>query len=84
MDATTALGLIAGALTTASLVPQVLKIWKTKSAEDVSLAMFIAFCCGVSLWLIYGVLSGDVPIVVWNSITLALGLAIVTMKVKYT
>ena len=84
MDANTALGLIAGALTTASLVPQVLKIWKTKSAEDVSLAMFIAFCCGVALWLIYGILSGDVPIVVWNSITLALALAIVTMKVKYT
>jgi MtN3 and saliva related transmembrane protein len=46
MDLTVALGLLAGGLTTVSFVPQVIKIWKTKSAEDVSLKMFLALCAG--------------------------------------
>jgi MtN3 and saliva related transmembrane protein len=49
MDMTDGLGLLAGGLTTASFVPQVTKIWKTKSVEDVSLKMFVAFCIGVGL-----------------------------------
>ena len=77
------LGLAAGALTTVSLVPQVTQIWKTKSAKDVSLGMFVAFCVGVALWLSYGILQGELPIIVWNAITLVLGLAIVAMKLKY-
>jgi MtN3 and saliva related transmembrane protein len=52
LDLTTAIGLAAGLLTTVSLIPQVTKIWKTKSAKDVSRKMFIAFCVGVALWLV--------------------------------
>ena len=77
------LGLAAGALTTVSLVPQATQIWKTKSAKDVSLGMFAVFCAGVALWLGYGILQGELPIIVWNAITLVLGLAIVAMKLKY-
>ena len=83
MDGLTVLGLVAGGLTTASFVPQVRKIWKTKSAEDVSLLMFAAFCVGVSLWLVYGFMKGEVAIIVTNAVTLALGAAIVWMKLKY-
>lgn len=83
MDGITWLGLAAGGLTTASFVPQVTKIWKTKSAEDVSLAMFIAFCVGVSLWLVYGFIKGEVAIIATNAVTLALGAAIVWMKLKF-
>jgi MtN3 and saliva related transmembrane protein len=83
MDIATGLGLAAGALTTVSLVPQVTKICKTKSAKDVSLGMFVAFCIGVALWLTYGVMQTDLPIIVWNGITLVLALAIVVMKLKY-
>ena len=83
MDSLTALGLVAGGLTTASFVPQVRKIWKTKSAEDVSLAMFAAFCVGVSMWLAYGVIKGEVAIIVTNAVTLALGAAIVCMKLRF-
>jgi MtN3 and saliva related transmembrane protein len=83
MDFTTVLGLVAGALTTVSLVPQVAQIWKTRSAKDVSLGMFVVFCIGVAMWLTYGILQSDVPIVVWNSITLVLSLAVVVMKLKY-
>jgi MtN3 and saliva related transmembrane protein len=83
MDLTDGLGLLAGGLTTASFVPQVLKIYKTKSAEDVSLTMFIAFCVGVGLWLTYGIIKQDWAILLTNGVTLVLGLAILVMKIKY-
>jgi MtN3 and saliva related transmembrane protein len=83
MDMIVGLGLLAGGLTTASFVPQVAKIWKTKSAEDVSLTMFVAFCIGVCLWLIYGVIKKDWAILITNGVTLILGLAILVMKIKY-
>lgn len=83
MDLTTVLGLAAGLLTTISLVPQVTKIWKTRSAKDVSRKMFIAFCLGVALWLAYGVVKGDLPMMIWNSISLALALSILGMKLKF-
>jgi MtN3 and saliva related transmembrane protein len=83
MDMTVGLGLLAGGLTTASFVPQVAKIWKTKSAEDVSLTMFVAFCVGVALWLTYGIIKKDWAILATNGVTLVLGLAILVMKIKY-
>ena len=83
MDLTTVLGLAAGLFTTISLVPQVMKIWKTKSAKDVSRKMFMAFCFGVALWLAYGFIKGDLPMIVWNSISLVLALSILGMKLKF-
>ena len=83
MDLTVGLGLLAGCLTTISFVPQAWKIWKTKTAEDVSLKMFIALCLGVGLWLAYGFIKKDTAILVTNGVTLLLALAILTMKLKY-
>ena len=83
MDMNVGLGLLAGGLTTASFVPQVTKIWKTKSADDVSLTMFVAFCIGVGLWLTYGMIKKDWAILLTNGVTLLLGLAILLMKIKY-
>jgi len=83
MDLVTLIGLAAGLLTTMSLVPQALKIWKTKSAKDVSQRMFIAFCLGVSLWLVYGIMRQEMPIILWNSVSLAFGLGILVMKLRY-
>ena len=83
MEGLTLLGLVAGGLTSLSFVPQVRKIWKTKSAEDVSLLMFAAFCVGVSLWIAYGVMKGEAAIVVTNAVTLVFGAAIVWMKLKF-
>ena len=83
MDLTTLVGLAAGLLTTISLVPQVTKIWKSRSAKDVSRKMFITFCIGISLWLAYGIAKGDVPMIVWNSVSLALALCILLMKFRF-
>jgi MtN3 and saliva related transmembrane protein len=74
---------LAGGLTTASFVPQVRKIWKTKSAKDVSLLMFVAFCVGVSMWIVYGFMKGEAAIIATNAVTLVLGAAIIWMKLKY-
>jgi MtN3 and saliva related transmembrane protein len=83
MDVTSLTGFAAGLLTTIAFIPQVARIWKTKSAEDVSLAAFIAFAVGVGLWLVYGILKQEPPIIVWNGVTLLLAGAIVAMKVRY-
>jgi MtN3 and saliva related transmembrane protein len=83
MDLTTLIGLMAGLLTTLSLVPQALKIWKSKSAKDISLKMFVAFSVGVALWLVYGILQKEVPMILWNAVSLALASAILAMKFKF-
>lgn len=84
MDFTTTLGLLAGVLTTTSFFPQLLKLVRTKSAKDISRGMFVMFCTGVMLWLIYGVLHRDVALIAANSVTLILALTILVLKVKYT
>lgn len=80
MPETELLGLIAGTLTTLAFLPQVIKIWKSRSAHDISLGMFLLFSAGVALWLVYGIRLGAVPIIAANAVTLALSLAILGMK----
>lgn len=77
------LGYIAGILTTLAFVPQVLQIYKTKSAKDVSLAMFLIFTAGVIMWLVYGIKVQALPVIAANSITLILSLVILFFKFKY-
>ena len=83
MDSTTILGYFAGALTTMSLLPQVLKMWKTKSARDVSLGMFIIFVVGISLWIAYGVAISSAPVIIANSVSLMLGFIVLWLKFKF-
>jgi MtN3 and saliva related transmembrane protein len=83
MDSITALGLLAGTLTTIAFVPQLTKTWKTKSAEDISFGMFAIFCIGVLLWLVYGLLIGALPVILANIVTLVLAGAILVLKIKY-
>lgn len=72
MSAVTLLGLAAAACTTAAFVPQVLKAWRSGSSADLSLGMYGLFTLGIVLWLIYGVLVRDAPIIVANGVTLVL------------
>ncbi len=83
MDISNTLGLIAGIFTTAAFVPQVVKIWRTRSTDDISLGMFSLFNVGLLLWLGYGTLIGSVPIVVSNLVTLVLALTILFFKLRY-
>ena len=83
MDPITAVGLLAGTLTTIAFVPQLTKTWKTKSAEDISIGMFAIFCAGVLLWLLYGLLIGALPVILANTVTLVLAGAILVLKLRY-
>jgi MtN3 and saliva related transmembrane protein len=80
---TTAIGLLAAMGTTLSFLPQALKIIKTKDTKSISLSMYILFVSGVFLWLIYGVLRQDVPIIIANAVTLILASLILYFKIKY-
>jgi MtN3 and saliva related transmembrane protein len=83
MDTTTILGYVAGAVTTTSLVPQVMKIWKTKSARDVSLGMFLIFSIGISLWIAYGFFLHSMPIIIATAVSLLLGFIVLGLKLKF-
>jgi MtN3 and saliva related transmembrane protein len=74
------IGLIAGTLTTLSFVPQVIRSWRRRSVADLSMTMLLAFAAGVSLWIVYGVLTRAIPVIVSNSVTLVLALALIAMK----
>ena len=76
-------GYFAGFLTTVSLIPQVIKTWKTKSATDFSLAMLLTWWSGIVCWIIYGVLVDAKPIILWNLGTLFLAGSILIMKLKF-
>jgi MtN3 and saliva related transmembrane protein len=83
LDIPNLVGLAAGFLTTVAFVPQAAQIWKAKSARDISLPAFGAFALGVLLWLAYGLLRGELPIILWNAVTLVLAVAILAMKVRF-
>ena len=82
MEGSEAVGLVAGALTTASFVPQVIKTWRTRRARDFSLPMLLLFTIGVALWLVYGVMIGSRPVIVPNVITLVLTAYILSVKLR--
>ncbi len=83
MELVTAIGFTAGALTTVAFLPQLQRTWKTRSADDVSLAMLLTFTTGVLLWFVYGLLVQSWPIVVTNVVTFLLTAAILVLKLRF-
>ena len=77
-------GYIAAILTTAAFLPQLIKTFKTKKAEDVSLVTLIMFICGLVSWIIYGYRISSLPILIANIITLILNLFILISKIYYS
>lgn len=83
MDLIQVLGLAAGSLTTMSFLPQVIKTWRSRSAKDLSLVMFSLFCVGVVLWLIYGIIVKDIPVMVANFVTFLLAATLLFFKLRF-
>lgn len=83
MQPITALGLVAGTLTTLSFLPQVHKAWTTRRCDDLSMGMLLSFGAGVLLWVIYGLYLRAAPIILANVVTLALVLALIALKTRY-
>ena len=77
-----AAGLVAGGLSTYSLVPQVLKIWREGDAEAISKRMFAIRAFGLALWAVYGYVAGSLPITIFSSLSLLLRAAILVLKAR--
>lgn len=76
------IGLLAGALTTISFVPQLVHTVRTKDTKSISLGMYIIFCTGVLFWTIYGFFIQALPVIGWNLVTLVLASCILFFKIK--
>jgi MtN3 and saliva related transmembrane protein len=79
----TDLGLLAGAITTVAGVPQVVRAWRTKSVEDISVWQPVLLCIGMSLWLVYGVMIGDLPLMAANFFSLLCYAILLLLKILY-
>ncbi|MBI2868017.1 MAG: SemiSWEET transporter [Chloroflexi bacterium] len=76
-------GFLAGALTSFGFVPQIVRVYRLKSARDLSLSFTLLFLSGVGLWFLYGIVEQLWPIVVWNALTFLLVLFLVIAKMRY-
>ena len=83
MEALDVLGLVASAFTTSSFVPQVWRTWKTRDVSGISLPSYAIITIGLALWLIYGILRGDLPLIVANAVMVVLTGAIAAMKLAF-
>lgn len=79
VDAT---GLVAAVLTTAAFLPQVLESWRAQSAAGLNLTMLLIFATGVALWLVYGLGTGQMPVILANGVTLALVAVLLGLKLR--
>jgi MtN3 and saliva related transmembrane protein len=83
MTLTTLIGLVAAFCTTVAFIPQVVRTWKSRSTEDISLGMFIFYATGIFAWLVYGLLIRDIPLIASNAVTFALSLTMLGFKLRY-
>lgn len=83
MDSWFLVGVVAAALTTFGFVPQILKMYETKSAQDVSLVTLVQFCAGVALWVFYGMSIEDQIVVVANTITFVTLVIAILLYIRY-
>ncbi len=78
-----ALGLLAGLLVTCSMIPQIIRVFKLRSAREISLLFTGALLLGLIAWLIYGLYLGLLPVIVWNAIGAALAATLLYAKLRY-
>jgi len=83
MSFITIIGLAAATLTTISFLPQAIKVIRTKHTKDLSLEMYSIFSGGVFLWLVYGILVNDLPLIICNAVTFIFAATILIMKIRY-
>ncbi|PXY43546.1 SemiSWEET family sugar transporter [Flavobacterium hydrophilum] len=77
------IGLFAGICVTASVIPQIVKVWRTKKVKQISLLTFGILTFGIAIWVVYGILKKDFPIIITNSISLFLNLIMVYFLIYY-
>jgi MtN3 and saliva related transmembrane protein len=77
------LGFLAGFCTTVGIVPQVWRLFKLKSAREISLLFTLLFLAGGICWLIYGITMGLLPVIIWNAIAASLMALMLYAKIRY-
>jgi len=82
-DGTTLTGLVAATCTTCSFLPQVVKILRSKRTTDVSLLMYTILTTGLFLWLVYGFILKDLPLILANTISFVLCLCVLVLKLRH-
>ena len=83
MTALDLLGMTAGCISSITFLPQVIKTWRTKSAADISLLMFTFATISVIMWLIYGIILGNIPIIFTNAMVLLFSLIMLYLKYRF-
>lgn len=83
MTFVTLIGLIAACLTTVAFTPQVVKAWRTRSTRDISLGMYLVLATGIVMWLIYGLMIDDAPLILANAVTLVFVSIILYCKIRH-
>ncbi len=77
------LGFIGGALVTFSFIPQLIRVFRLRSAREISILFTILLLLGVILWLVYGIYFSLLPVIIWNAITAVLAATLLGAKLKY-
>ena len=83
MQPVTLIGYIAAVFTTGAMLPQIIHSWKRKHTKDISLWYYLVLCTGILLWLVYGIILKEPPIIAANLSALTLALIIVGLKLQY-
>jgi MtN3 and saliva related transmembrane protein len=83
MTALDLLGMTAGCISSITFLPQVIKTWKTRSATDISLLMFTFATISVIMWLVYGIILGNIPIIFTNAMVLLFSLIMLYLKYRF-
>jgi MtN3 and saliva related transmembrane protein len=79
----THLGLVAGAITTAAGIPQVVRAYRTRHTRDISIWQPVLLNVGMTLWLIYGLALRDMPLIIANACSIVCYSALIIMKIRY-
>lgn len=77
------IGIIAGVLTSVAMLPQLIKVLREKNTEDLSLGMLIVLVTGLSLWVWYGILKVEWPIIVSNAFAVLVNISLIICLVVY-
>jgi len=77
------LGLIAGLLVTCSLIPQIIRVFRLKSAREISAVFTVLLLLGLVLWVVYGIILTLAPVIIWNAIGAVLAILLLYAKIRY-
>ena len=80
---TNIVGILAGVFTGISMLPQLIKTFKNKKSEEISLFMLVILNAGIVAWIYYGILRKDDPIIFTNAFALLINLALLILHFKY-